>query len=140
MHRRCELRRCVLMTAAVMFLLGHAGHKRQGRHYHRPGADVRLSSGHWSRLLDPSRPVCQQVNIDAIVNQENGHLTFFDSNYAAAIANLDATKYGKAFAYISTTSATAVSRTWKRHPGLFSTYYGGKSFAGFFIDQMNIPS
>ena len=90
----------------------------------------------WTQLDESAN----KVNIDAIVNQQNGHLTFFDPNYAAAIAKLDATKYGKAFAYISTDFGIRSLSDMESDIQAYRTYYGGKSFAGFFIDQMSIPA
>ena len=100
MQRPGALQRRLSQAAAVMFLL--AAHAGQGARadittalvpmYVYP-AGTGLDS--WTQLDNSAN----SKNIDAIVNQENGHLTFYDPNYAAAISNLDATRYGKAFAY-----------------------------------------
>ena len=140
MHRRGEVQRCVLMTAAVPFLLAaHAGQNARAElttalvpMYTYPGTDPTS----WTHL-DQS---ANQINIDAIINPASGPGTFTDTNYVAAIANLDATKYGRAFAYIRTDFGTRDLSAVEADIQSYRTLYGGNKFAGFFIDQMNIPA
>jgi hypothetical protein len=139
MHRPGALQSRILLTAAVMFLLAtHADTNARAElttalvpMYVYPGGG---GLSNWTQL-DQS---ANKVNIDAIVNPASGPGTFTDPNYVSAIADLDATKYGKAFAYISTGfGARSLSDVETDIQGYLSLY-GGKNFAGFFIDQMSI--
>jgi hypothetical protein len=131
------------MTAAVMLLLAaHAGQSARAdittalvpMYVYPAGTDL----DKWTKLDESAN----KVNIDAIVNQQSGHVTFYDPNYAKAIAKLDATRYGKAFAYISTFTPSGIRSLSDMESDIeaYRNFYGGKSFAGFFIDQMSITT
>jgi hypothetical protein len=138
MHRRGKLQRGVLLAAAVTFLVAaYAGKSAKAEittalvpMYTYPGIDP----ASWTDL-DQS---ANKIHIDAIINPNNGPGTFTDTNYVAAIANLDATKYGKAYGYIKTGFGGQSLSAMEADVRGYLNLYGGKNFAGFFLDQMSI--
>jgi hypothetical protein len=138
MHRRGELQRRVLLAATVMSLLAAHADKIARADlttalvpvYTYPGTDP----ASWTQL-DQS---ANQINVDAIVNPASGPGTITDPNYVAAIAALDATKYGKAFGYIKTGFGGQSLSAMEADVDAYRSLYGGQNFAGFFLDQMSI--
>ena len=117
---RGELQRRVLLTAAVMLLLAaRAGQSARAdittalvpMYVYPAGSGL----AYWNQLEQSAN----KVNIDAIVNPASGPGMVADPNYVAAIDVLDATKYGKAFAYISHQfRQPRISLRGSRHPGI----------------------
>jgi hypothetical protein len=100
--------------------------------YIDPGVDY----APWTQLDNSAN----SKNIDAIINPDSGPGPSVDPSYVKAIGDVNATRYGKAFAYVYTNFGSRDISLVEADIQKYLSLYGANNFAGFFIDQMNIPA